>query len=420
MRSLRLVLAIAIASCAFASHPDWQALRSQIDNTLHVPQQLPNVEAKSYGKFLPAAGVEADRVSYATDYELRIPAIVYHPAGATLAQHPALIIVNGHGEDKSSWDSYWAGILYARAGAVVLTYDPLGEYERNKERRSYTLQHDQIAEPEDKMARHTTGQMITDVMQAVSYLAQRPDVDPKRIGVMGFSMGSFIGSLECALDTRVHACMLVGGGNLDGPGGHWDTTNKMCESISYQSLKFLGDRGAVIYALNAKRGSTLVLNGSADKVEDIPHHGPDFFNELRKRTIAELGTSKDVFDFDFIQGGGHAPYFLTKAAALWLNDKLKFPDWTKKQIEQMPETRVQDWAVANHLTEANSKSFQRNSGPLMALGDNIPAVPRADLHAIPEAVWESQQQNYIYETWLNRVTAAPDSAAPNPASRDTL
>ncbi|MDQ2949671.1 MAG: prolyl oligopeptidase family serine peptidase, partial [Acidobacteriota bacterium] len=380
--------------------------------TLHVPQQLPSVEAKFYGKFSPASGVDADRVSYSTDYELRVPAIVYHPAGATITRHPALIVVNGHDEDKSSWDSYWAGILYARAGAVVLTYDAIGEYERNKERRSDTLQHDQTAGSRGEIARRMTGLMITDVMQAVSYLSQRPDVDSKRIAMLGFSMGSFIGSLECALDTRVHACVLAGGGDLDGPGGHWDTTDKICESIAYQSLMFLGDRGAVIYALNAKRGPTLVYNGSADQVEDIPHHGPDFFKELRERTAAELGNSKDVFDFEIVPGGGHAPYFLTKPVALWLNDKLKFPDWTKKRIEQMPQTRLQDWAAANHLTEANSKFFQQNKGPLMALGDNVPAVPRADLHAIPEAVWDSQQQNYIYETWLERATAAAASGAP--------
>jgi dienelactone hydrolase len=412
MRSFRLVIAISIACRCFAAHPDWQSLRNQIDSTLHVRQPLPNVEAKFYGKFSPTSGVDADRVSYTTEYELRVPAIVYHPAGATLTKHPALIVVNGHGEDKSSWDSYWAGMLYARAGAVVLTYDPIGEYERNKERRSHTLQHDQTVEPQEKMARRMTGLMITDVMQAVSYLSQRPDVDAKRIAVMGFSMGSFIGSLECALDTRVHACVLAGGGNLDGPGGHWDTTHQMCESIAYQSLKFLGDRGAVLYALNAKRGPTLVLNGSADGVEDIPHHGPDFFADLRKRTIAELGSSKDVFDFDFFPGGGHAPYFLTRRAALWLNDKLKFPDWTKKQIEQMPEMRVQDWAAANQLVEANLKSFQQNAGPLMALGNDIPAVPRADLHAIPEAVWDSQERSYIYETWVDRESAAAAAEAP--------
>ncbi len=409
VRSLRLAVFVSLACCIFgANKRDWPALRKQIETTLHIPQPLPRLEPTSYGQFSPATGVAADRVSYATDYSLRVPAIVYHAAGATITKHPALIVVNGHGGDKSSWYAYWAGILYARAGAVVLTYDPIGEYERNAERRSGTGQHDEFIAPDD-MARRMAGLMITDIMQAASYLAKRPDVDPKRIAVLGFSMGSFISSIACAVDTQVHACVLVGGGDLDGPGGYWDTSGKkMCQAIPYQSLSNLGDRGAIIYALNAKRGPTLVWNGSADRVVDIPGHAQQFFEDLRKRTVAELGSSKDIFDFGFTPEGGHRPYFLTRPVALWLQDKLKFPNWSRKDVESMPETRALDWAAKNNLKPSNA----HDAGGTMALGSDIPAVPRDQLHAIPEAVWDSQRENYIYETWVDRAKAAVASGAP--------
>jgi dienelactone hydrolase len=274
---------------------------------------------------------------------------------------------------------------------VVLTYDPIGEYERNKERRSQTGQHDEFVPPDD-MARRMAGLMIADAMQGVRYLAERRDVDDKRIAVLGFSMGSFINSLVCAIDTSIHACVLAGGGDLDGPGGYWDSSGKkMCQAIPYQSLKFLGDRGPMIFALHAKRGPTLVINGTADRVVDISHHGQDFFENLRKQTIAELGSSKDLFDFVLIPGGVHSPYFISKPGALWLEEKLKFPNWTKKQIEAMPET---------------------DTHGMKAIGPDIPAVPRDDLHAIPDAVWQSQQESYIYETWLDRAQVAIRTAAP--------
>ncbi len=388
-RSIPLIL---IACCAFAAqHPDWQNLRAQVRKTFHIPDPLPKLESKFYGSFSVAPDVIADRVSYATDYGLRVPAIVYHSAGATITKHPALVVINGHGGDKSSWYAYWTGILYARAGAVVLTYDPIGEYERNKERRSQTGQHDQFVPPDD-MARRMAGLMIADAMQGVRYLAERRDVDDKRIAVLGFSMGSFINSLVCAIDTSIHACVLAGGGDLDGPGGYWDSSGKkMCQAIPYQSLKFLGDRGPMIFALHAKRGPTLVINGTADRVVDITHHGQDFFENLRRQTIAELGSSKEVFDFTLIPGGVHSPYFISKPGALWLEEKLKFPNWTKKQIEAMPETETHG---------------------MKALGANIPEVNRDDLHAIPEAVWQSQQESYIYETWLDRAQAAVRTGAP--------
>lgn len=400
------------AAASGADHLNWQDIREKIATTLHVPQPLPALEAKPYDHFSPATGVTADRVSYATDYGLRVPAIVYHPAGATILQHPALVVVNGHGGDKSSWYAYWAGILYARAGAVVLTYDPIGEYERNALRQSNSLQHDEIIPPDD-MGRRMGGLMVTDVMQAVNYLASRRDVDPKRIAVMGYSMGSFISSIACAIETRIHACVLTGGGDLDGPGGYWDNSRKMCQAIPYQSLKFLGDRGATIFALNAKRGPTLVFNGSADEVVDIPHHGEDFFADLRKRTVAELGTSKDVFDYQFAPEGGHRPYFLTKSVALWLEDKLKFPDWTRKQIQAMPETHIRDWAAAHHLNPPGSSvTSEHGEGGTMALGIDMPAVPRAELHAIPESVWDFDRDRYVYETWVERAKAAIGSGAP--------
>lgn len=413
VRLLRLALFLSLACRTFAAEKqDWQALRQQIESRLHVPQPLPKTESKSYGQFSPASGVSADRVSYATDYGLRVPAIVYHAAGATITKHPALIVVNGHGADKSSWYAYWAGIVYARAGAVVLTYDPIGEYERNAERRSNTGQHDEFIPPDD-MARRMAGLMVTDVMQAASYLAQRPDVDPKRIAVMGYSMGSFISSIACAIDMQIHACVLAGGGDLDGSGGIWDSSSKkMCQAIPYQSLSFLGDRAAVIYGLNAKRGPTLVWNGSADQVVDIPHHGQAFFEDLQKRTIAEIGSSKGVFEFGFTPDGGHRPYFLTKPVALWLEDKLKFPDWTKKQVEAMPETRVFDWAAKNNLKTLAGVSNEHDEGGTLALGSGIPVVSRDDLHAIPEAVWDSQRESYVYETWVDRAKAAIASGAP--------
>jgi dienelactone hydrolase len=399
------VLLLAAGLLWASAKTDWDALRSQMRQTLHVPDPLPNVADKLYGRFSPAKDVTADRVSFATDYGLRVPAIVYHQAGVTITKHPALIIVNGHNGDKSSWYAYWAGILYARAGAVVLTYDPIGEFERNWQKKSATRQHDTELAPDD-MARRLSGLMITDIMQSARYLAQRPDVDPKSIAVLGYSMGSLVSSFACALDTSLRVCVLMAGGDLDGPDGYWDKSAKMCQGIPYRSLAFLGERGPIIYGLNAKRGLTFVYNGTADTVVDITNHGEDFFAQLREQTVNLLGNKKDVFDYAFLPGGGHRPYFLTRPVALWLNDKLKFPNWTKKQLLAMPETHVSEWAIQNHIQDAPSLASELNEGGTMALGSDIPVVPRSDLRAIPDVIWDAAQDNYVYESWRKRAQAA--------------
>ena len=185
-------------------------------------------------------------------------------------------MVNGHGGDKYSWYAFYAGILYARAGAAVLTYDPIGEGERNAQRQDGSRQHDRNVDPPE-MARRMGGLMITDVMQAVSYLAQRPDTDATRSAAVGYSMGSFVLGIACAVETRLNSCVLTGGGNLDGPGGYWDSSSKkMCQAIPYRSLMFLGDRGAALYDLHAARGGTFIINGSEDDVVSIPADGAPF------------------------------------------------------------------------------------------------------------------------------------------------
>jgi pimeloyl-ACP methyl ester carboxylesterase len=108
---------------------------------------------------------------------------------------------------------------------------------------------------------------------------------------MGYSMGSFVASITGAIDTRIRAAVLVGGGNLDGPGEYWDNAKPMCQGYPYQALAFLGDRAAVLYALHAGRGPTLIYNGLEDSVVNSPKTGPPFFADLRDRTVISVTAS---------------------------------------------------------------------------------------------------------------------------------
>ena len=236
-----------------ANAKDFELWRTQIRHALFIDDILPAVVPRSYGSFSPAAGVIAERFTYRTSYGMRVPAIVYRPTQGG-KHRPGLVIVNGHSGDKTSWYAFYSGILYARAGVVVVTYDPVGEDERNSGRNSDTKAYDTFV-PGAQMPQRMGGQMITDIMQGVGYLAQRSDVDPARIAVAGYSMGSFHAAIAGALDSRIHALILSGGGNLDGPGGYWDSSPKvMCQAGPYHALEFLPDRGAVLYALNQRRG----------------------------------------------------------------------------------------------------------------------------------------------------------------------
>lgn len=389
--------------------------RQQMRRALYIPDPLPAVAPQSYGSFTPAAGLVAERVTYQTAYTLRVPAIVYRPAALPLGKMPAIVVVNGHGADKSSWYSWYAGILYARAGAVVLTYDPIGEGERNDEHTDFTGEHDKLVIDPASMPVRMGGLMITDILQAVSYLSERPDVDPHRIAVTGFSMGSFHSALAGAIDPRIHALLLVGGGDLDGSGGYWDSSHAvMCQSAPYKALSFLGDRPATLYTMSARRGSTFIINGTSDTVVDIPHHGPDFFADLRHRVIAMNGSDHRVFTTYFDPGASHRPSWMTRTAAEWLDRQLHFPNWTQASIDQMPVISIRDWAASVGYPLNKSYARQDRDGGIEAITANVPLLTAKDTDVLGRSAWDLLKSEFVYASWLERASAQARAEATKP------
>jgi dienelactone hydrolase len=405
----------AVALLAVMVTPLWsqvtdataQQLREKIRAALFVPNPLPALDAKSYGSFSAEPGVVAERVTYATEYGLRVPAIIYRPEKIR-GRIPGIVVVNGHGADKTSWYSYYTGMEYARAGAMVLTYDPIGEGERNDDHKDATGEHDKVINVPG-VPQRMGGQMLTDVMQAVSYLSSRPEVDARRIAVMGFSMGSFVVSIAGAVDDRIHAALLTGGGDLDGPGGYWDSSHAvMCQAGPYHALEFLGDRPAVLFALQAKRGPTFIINGTNDTVVAIPQHGPDFFDDLRKRTIAVNGSDKNVFTTYFDQGASHRPEWVMKTAAQWLDDNLHFANWKSRQIADLPTVKIGDWAAKNEIEFNKSAQREDRDSGLVAIDVNVPKLTPEQLSVLPRPEWEQQREQFVYSTWAKDAIAAAE------------
>ena len=97
-------------------------------------------------------------------------------------------------------------IKLARMGFVVLTYDAIGQGERNfpgniHHEAGYALL---------PLGQTIAGWMVWDSMRAIDYLLTQPDVDPERIGVTGNSGGGLNTLFTAALDERVRAAVVVG------------------------------------------------------------------------------------------------------------------------------------------------------------------------------------------------------------------
>ena len=251
------------------------------------------------------------------------------------------------------------------------------------------------------------GQFVTDIMQAVSYLSSRADVDPKRIAVAAYSMGSFHAAIAGAIDTRIHALVLSGGGNLDGPGDYWARSSKvMCQSGPSKALDFLPDRGAVLYALNQRRGPTFIMNGTEDPVIVSVQTKEPFFARLRDRTVAITGTSAGLFETYWIEGAGHRPNFVTRPAALWLQRQLHFPNWTEAEIRSMDEVHVSEWSAKTGAHIGGKFQTELSEGGVRAISTNVPNVPWEELQAVPIDDWQRHKDDFIWEEWVIRARAA--------------
>ncbi len=414
MRRILLLLPLLAPFCHGQSLPYSQARawRAQIRSNFFITDPLPDLDARTHRRFEPAAGVTAEAVSYATQFGTRIPAILYLPdplPKTASGKIPGFIVVNGHGGDKYSWYSFFAGITYARAGAAVLTYDQTGEGERNAQRKSGTRAHDSL-QGDEELARRLCGLMMTDVMQAVSFLVARPEVDAARLGAGGYSLGSFVLALAGAVETRLRACVLVGGGNLDGPNEYWDKSKPMCQGLPYRSLHFLGDRPAVIYALHAARGPTLIWNGLADTVVNMNNTPEPFFEDLRRRAVKLRGNEEGVFETGFVPAASHRPYFLTRPAWLWLEKHLDFPNWTEAAILSMPETHVSQWAQVHGVFMDKLYATEEREGGVRAPGAGVPGYAREDLSVFTEKDWEARKKKFVFETWVSAAQAASRSS----------
>lgn len=395
-----------------------QKWRNEIRHQLYIPVTLPRLNAKTWSSFSPVAGVVADRVTYQTAAGMLVPAIIYRPRRVK-GKLPGIVVVNGHGGDKFSWYAFWSGMMFARDGAVVVTYDPIGEGERNIDRKSRAGSHDKIVPPppgvsETDWGKRLAGLMQVDLMQAVSYLRSRPEVDPARIAVVGYSMGSFISGIAGAIDTRIHAVILSGGGDYDGPGGYFDSNPLPCQSPPYRSLSVLGDRGAVLYALNAARGPMLVMNGDADTVMDMAHHGPDWFESVRQRAIALRGTDTNMFTAIRYPGISHRTSWVDRDGVAWLDKQIHFANWTQADIASAPVTHISTWARENQVDITSSYIREDREGGLDALGTGFPGIKREDLMVLPSSQWERQKDRLTYEAWAAKTMAVQQAMSQSP------
>jgi uncharacterized protein len=144
-------------------------------------------------------------ISRPNDAPVKIPAngfslagTISRPASTTVKQLPAVVLVGGSGptdRDETAFNipifGQLAGAL-ADAGYLVLRYDKRG-----------------IGQSGGRAEAATLADFAEDLRAAVKFAAERKDVDPKQIAVLGHSEGGSVAMLAAAKEKRINALVLV-------------------------------------------------------------------------------------------------------------------------------------------------------------------------------------------------------------------
>jgi dienelactone hydrolase len=219
---------------------------------------------------LPRNGVQVFNVRFPSPVETptkennTVHAEYYRPAGK--GPFPAVVVLDVTAGDQSlsrGMSTYLAQNKIAALFVQMAYYPPRRPPDSDLRLLSPNLRHTMAA----------IRQTVLDIRRASAWLENRPEVDGKRIGIVGTSLGSFIGCLSAEMEPRFErVAVLLGGGGLvdayyDDPRGAdmrklWETLGGTKEKLA----KAIAPVDPITCAANLKDRKVLIIAGKRDDI----------------------------------------------------------------------------------------------------------------------------------------------------------
>jgi dipeptidyl aminopeptidase/acylaminoacyl peptidase len=135
-----------------------------------------------------------ERVQF-TSAGLKLAGLLHLPSDYRKGERrPAFLVMHGFGSRKDSDGMRIAAELYASLGYVALRFDFRG-----------------CGDSEGARGRVICLEQVEDARAALEFLMDRPEVDPKRIGIYGHSFGAAVAVYAAGVERRFAACISSGG-----------------------------------------------------------------------------------------------------------------------------------------------------------------------------------------------------------------
>ncbi len=388
-----------------AAFVEWQTeARSRLNGLLGIPTTRVAIAPEARGQ-LEVDSVVIEKWVLTMEPGSKAPAVLYRPKEPPAGRLPAVVLTYGHGASKSHPSYQYIGQVLAKMNVICLAIDPIGEEERHKELRRGTRAHDPkpVHEAAWNASRPIMGKLVFDTMRGVDFLLTREDVDPKRIGVAGNSLGGAKAGWMAVLDTRLR-CAIVSGWAFAPAVEKW---GKFCTRIPNEQMRRILEWHEYL-ALAAPYCSILVANGDADVIIDREGkgdawRGTDAAVAKAGGVYAALGDRKGIAT-RHEPGGGHRPYPAHPDVLAWLVERLNPPGWPPEKARQLPRVNFGKWAATNNV------QFERLYGtPLHLTGATMAGLDVRHLPPEKLRVLKNEEvgsPEFTIEGWLEQVQRA--------------
>ena len=375
------------------------AKRRELRKMLGVPESRVPLAAQKRGE-IEWDGIMIEKWVFTSEPGSRVPAVLYRPKGVS-GRMPAIVLTFGHGGSKSQWQYNYGGQLYARMGLACLAIDPLGEDERHVKGRIGSRAHDprSVSERADEAGRLIMGKLVFDTMRGIDFLLARDDIDAKRIGVAGNSLGGAKASWMAAVEPRIRLA-IVSGWAYDDIG----LRTKYCTKLPNQRMRE-HLTWSEFASLPAPDCAVRIMNGDADWVIDREND-----KSAWKGTDSAVNAAAGVYSRHGAPGaieswyesdGGHRPFFAYKEALEWIHRHLGTPAMSLEKIRALPTVNSGEWCDQHgiKLERLYGTSLHQRGATLPDLG--IRPTPREKLSCLKPG--ELGSDEFTVGGWLKTV-----------------
>jgi dienelactone hydrolase len=170
------------------------------------PMNINVLETQEVNKETPEKGYTLTKFTFDGYKEEKVPTLMTVPLKHTNKPLPVVIFLHGIGQNKNFLKDITAP--FNQTGFAFVSFDQYTQGERKLGGKKSAL-------ASLKAFAQRPAKTINETRRLVDYLVGRPDIDPKRIYLVGASYGAVTGSTVLAREKRIRAGVMVyGGGDL--------------------------------------------------------------------------------------------------------------------------------------------------------------------------------------------------------------